>query len=872
MSDLDDEIRSHLEHEIDNNMARGMTRAKAEAAAYRKFGNRTRAKEDVWRLGPWAWLDGVRQDLRYALRMMRKNWGFTAIAVASLALGIGGNTALFSLVDRLMLRTLPVREPERLVEVIVVRRAFTANGYPYPAYERMRSLELFEGIAGWRNRVVKVEWNGAVRDRRLALVTGEYFPTLGLKPVIGRLLDTKDDSPAGGDAAVISYAVWDREFQLRPSVLGQTLQWDRGLFTVVGVAPPAFHGVEVGPPPEIYLPFHGVPRAQPKNQILTMWDSYGIHFLARLMPGTTAAQVEPLLTDRVHRRNQADGLKPADGFERADGYKQTFILAPGNTGFSRLRSQFGDGLWILLGLSGMVLAAACANLASLQLLRADARQREMSIRAAAGATAGRIVRQWLTESLLLSVAGGMAGWSASHWITSGLLLFLPEAQRGFYQFALDGRVLVVSLVVTVATALVFGVLPGWRAARESGWRPAGRGSAGARSARWVKAAMALQLAASLVLILGAALFARSLGNLVGADTGFDREGLVVASLQFPSAPSQGLLRPERELLEQVRSLPQVKSAALAWDVPLGEYVYWDPLKVRGYVPAPAENTTVLVNALSPGYFATMGIPLLAGRDFNEHDTRGAPRVGIVSESLARRYFSRVDVTGEVVGAGMLEQTQQLRIVGVVGNSRYSEVREGAKELLYLALLQVSPEYEDARAVVRPQPGVTPAALMASLRALGTHPAIQANLNLWAYSDTFNRSIQQDRMLAILAAVFGSVGAGLALVGLYGAMAFTVSRRTAELGVRMALGGRPGQIAGMVVRETAALAALGLVIGVPLGALASRLVAARLYQVQPFDRWAVAAVALVMVAVSFAAALVPAWRAARVDPAVALRAE
>jgi len=871
MSDLDDEIRSHLEHEIDDNVARGMTRDEAAAAAYRKFGNRTRVKEDVWRLRPWACLDGLRQDLRYALRMMRKNWGFTAIAVASLALGIGGNTALFSLVDRLMLRTLPVREPERLVEVIVARRAFTENGYPYPAYERMRSLELFEGIAGWRNRVVKVEWNGAVRDRRLALVTGEYFPTLGVKPVIGRLLDTKDDSPAGGDAAVISYAVWEREFQSSPSVLGQTLRWDRGMFTVAGVAPPAFRGVEVGPPPDIYLPFHGVPRAQPKSEILTDWDYYGICFLARLKPGTTAAQVEPLLTDRVRRRNLADGRKPADGFEQADGFKQRFILAPGSTGFSRLRNQFGDGLWILLGLSGMVLAAACANLASLQLLRADARRREMSIRAAAGATAGRIVRQWLTESLLLSAAGGPAGLLAGDWITSGLLVFLPEAERAFYQFALDGRVLGVSLIVTVATALIFGVLPGWRAAREADWKPAGRGSAGARSARWLQGAMALQLATSQVLILGAALFARSLENLATADSGFDRQGLVVASLQSSSAPSQGLRR-EHELLEQVRSLPQVKSAALAWYVPLSEGSYWDPLKVPGYAPAPGENTTVLVNALSPGYFATMGIPLLAGRDFDGHDRRGAARVAIVSESLARRYFSRVDVTGEVVSAGMLEQTQQLRIVGVVGNSRYLDVREGAKELLYIALLQVSPEWEWARVIARPKPGATPSGLMGSLRALGTHPAIQANVNTSAYSETFNRSIQQDRMLAILAAVFGALGAGLALIGLYGAMAFTVSRRTAELGVRMALGARPAQIAGMVVRETGALAALGLVIGVPLGALASRLVAARLYQVRPFDPLAIAAVALVMLVVSLAAALLPAWRAARVDPAVALRAE
>ena len=385
MSDLDDEIRSHLEHEIDDNMARGMTRDQAEAAAYRKFGNRTRMKEDVWRLRPWAWLDGVPQDLRYALRMMRKNWGFTAIAVASLALGIGGNTALFSLVDRLMLRTLAVREPERLVQLTATRR-FSSPGHPfftYPDYEVLRTLEFFEGIVGWNNRVVEVEWNGEKRQRKVTLVTGDYFPTLGVRPAIGRLLDTKDDSPAGGDAAVISHALWEREFQLKPSVLGQRFRWRRGLFTVVGVLPPAFHGVEVDATPEIFLATHSLPLIGDKEKLQDTGSPNLLTLMALLKPGVAPEQVASVLRERWPKLAQHG--RPAPG-----GFTSKLILTPGYAGFSRLQSQFGYGLWILLGLSGVVLAAACANLASLQLLRGDARREPVAVR---GGRVGRVDRQ-----------------------------------------------------------------------------------------------------------------------------------------------------------------------------------------------------------------------------------------------------------------------------------------------------------------------------------------------------------------------------------------------------------------------------------------------------------------------------------------------
>ena len=858
MSDLDDEIRSHLEHEIDDNVARGMTRVEAEAAAYRKFGNRTRVKEDVWRLRPWAWLDGLRQDLRYALRMMRKNWGFTAIAVASLALGIGGNTALFSLVDRL-LRTLAVREPERLVQLTATRRANTRGHsfFTYSDYEVLRTLEFFDGLPGWNNREVEVEWNGVKRKRAVTLVTGDYFPTLGVQPMIGRLLDTQDDSPAGGDAAVITYALWEREFQLKPSVLGERFRWERGLFTVVGVLSPAFRGLELDVTPEIFLTTHSLPVMGDKGKLKDTGSPNLLTLKARLKPGVTPEQVASVLQERWPKMAQ-HGRPPPDGFT------SKLTLTPGYAGFSRLQNQFSYGLWILLGLSGVVLAAACANLASLQLLRADARRREMSIRAAAGATTGRIVRQWFTESLLLSAAGGLAGLIASQWITSGLLLFLPEAQRAFYAFALDGRVLVVSLAATVVTALIFGVLPGWQAAREAYWKEAGRGSVGPKSTRWVQGAMALQLAASLVLILGAALFARSLGNLVTADYGFNRQGLVVARLNWDERmPSKWHFDRNMALLEQVRNLPQVKAAAFVEALPLSPHVF-GALRVVGYVPAPGETTTMYFNAVRPGYFALMGIPLLAGRDFEDRDLSG-PKIVIVSESLARHYFGRVDAIGEKITWG--ENNRDIPIVGVVGNYAVIDAREGAQDVLYTR----SPGIY-ARVIARPRPGVKPAALIAAIRPLASRPEIKGVLEVTEYAAMFDRSMQQDRLLAILAAVFGVLGAGLALIGLYGSMAYTVSRRNAELGIRMALGARPAQIARMVVRETSALAALGLLLGIPLGALASRLVAARLFQVQPFDPIAIAAVALVMLVVSLAAALGPAWRAARVDAAVALRAE
>jgi hypothetical protein len=336
MSELDDEIRSHLDHEIDDNIARGMTREQAEAAAYRKFGNRTRVKEDIWRLRPAAWLDGVCQNLRYALRMMRKGKGFTAIAVLSLALGIGGNTTLFSLVDRLMLRTLPVREPERLVELVATRRWGTGSQwFRYPEYEELRTLECFDGVAGWNNHQVEVEWNGGTRTRTVTLVTGDYFPTLGVQPVLGRLLGTSDDSPAGGDAAVISYAVWEREFQLNPSVLGQRLRRYGGVFTVAGVAPPAFHGVEVGATLEIFLAW----RAVKKEGALNIGAMNVLTLMAGLKPGVAARQAASLLRERWPRIAEQGKPEP-------DGFTSRLALTPGSAGISRPRSQFGYGLWI----------------------------------------------------------------------------------------------------------------------------------------------------------------------------------------------------------------------------------------------------------------------------------------------------------------------------------------------------------------------------------------------------------------------------------------------------------------------------------------------------------------------------------------------
>jgi predicted permease len=417
----------------------------------------------------------------------------------------------------------------------------------------------------------------------------------------------------------------------------------------------------------------------------------------------------------------------------------------------------------------------------------------------------------------------------------------------------------------MATALIFGALPGWRAAREADWKEAGRGSAAVRSARWVKGAMALQLAASLVLILGAGLFVRSLQNLVTADYGYNRAGLATVSLSVSDAgytAGKGHLQRNLALLAQVRTLPQAQAAVLATQPRPGSG-YFNALRVPGYVPAPGETTTVFLNRVTPGYFALMGIPILAGRDFDDHDRQG--RVAIVSESLARHFFRRVDATGEIIAYGAGQRRREVRIVGVAGDT---PVRDTTYDLLY----EPEPDEWWANVIARPKPGVTVPALMAALRTLAKRPEIKQDLNVVDYAAIFDSTVQQDRMLAVLAAVFGGLGAGLALVGLYGAMAYAVSRRTAEMGVRMALGARPAQIARMVIRETAALGAIGLLLGVPLGALASRLVAARLFLVRPFDPLAIAAVAFVMTAVSLVAALLPAWRAARVDPSEALRAE
>ncbi len=623
--------------------------------------------------------------------------------------------------------------------------------------------------------------------------------------------------------------------------------------------PAGFTGVGLGPAPEVAIPVHAAKVLEPQSNLIERSNAYWMPMMVRLKRGVTPEQIKPILTDRWPRLLEADGPPPVDG------WRQKLTINPGAQGFSGVRQEFGYALALLMGLAAIVLLTSCANLANLLLLRVEARRREIAIRTSAGATSRRIAQQWLTECAVLSVAGGLIGWLSARWITAGLLVFIGGDMREFLGFRSDTRTLLFCLGISAATSLLFGAIPAWKAARDCKWRDATRGAGPGRPTWLGRSAIVVQLAASLVLVTGAALFARSLQQLGKADSGFNRDNLALAEMKLPEQGT-GTARPHqmyREFLGKVRAAPGVEQASLSLMIPMSFAAWWNPIDVPGYVPAPGERTTVYLNAVSPGYFSTPGIPLRAGREFEDGDAEGGLRAAIVSESGAKKYFGGVEnAIGRKCSVARDADTRDLTIVGVVANVKYTALREDPKDLLYVSLFQRPHAYR-AVALIRPKPGLTSAGLLPTLRSVGAASA-------WEYSEIFTRALQQDRMLAVLASIFGALGATLALVGLYGTMAYSVSRRVGEMGIRLALGGAPWQIRLMVIKDAAKLAVLGLAVGLPLAALAGKLVAGRLFEVKPTDAAALVTVTAVMALVSIGSALIPAWRASRIAPATALR--
>jgi putative ABC transport system permease protein len=810
-------------------------------------------------------------DVGYALRMLRKSPSFTLVAVASLALGIGANTALFSLVDTLLLKKLPVRDPDGLYQLTVTHRTGTGNDFSYPDFEKLRSsFDLFSGVCAWTMGSASADPGDGPRQVRTALVTGEYYQTLGVSPEIGRLIAPEDDKAGGSGAAVISDAFWRRRFAGSQDVLGKTIRVDKVPLTIVGVTPPDFFGAEVGQYSDITFPVHTYERMNPGRDLLRQASSYWLRVMARLKPGVSPAQARSVLLSVWPRLLEADGPAPVDG------WTQKLHIEPGNTGYSAVRLEFSYALLLLMGLMALVLLIACANIANLLLVRATARRQEISVRLALGASRGRLLRQWLTESILLAGLGGALGLLVARWVTALLLLFLPQGGNSFLSFHLNPRVLAFTALLAFLTAILFGLLPALRATRTApGFilKETGRGLGGGRRGWLTRFVVIAQIAVSLVLVIGAGLFARSLRNLTTMDAGFRRERLLLVDTNPAGAgykgPRAGAFY--RQLLERLASVRGVQSASMSSLTPISGGAWWDPAEVPGYVPAPNETTTVYLNAVSPGYFQTLGTALMAGRDFGARDTAGSPRVAIVNESFARRFFPSADPIGKTFSVARNIDMRNLEIVGVVKDSRYSSLREKPRELVYLALYQFG-DGVGGTIAIRLAPEASAAAASSEIRRAVASLGADIPVEIRRFDEQIGRSLQQDRMVAMLSGFFGLLGLFLAAIGLYGVMAYTVSCRTGEIGVRMALGaGRPA-VLWLVLRETLLLAGAGALIGAPAALAASRLVATQLFGLSAADPLTISVSTLTILSVAILAGYIPARRASGVDPTVALRYE
>jgi predicted permease len=814
--------------------------------------------------------------LRYALRNLRRSPVFTTVAILSLALGIGANTAIFSLLDQVLLRTLPVRNPGELVTLYPVRGPFSGSSrcdmdcISYPAYRDLRDRnQVFTGIlARWR---LSLSFSSGDRTERVRaeLVSGNYFDVLGVNPALGRVFTQDDDRVVNGHPVVVlSYGFWQSRFGGDPGVLNRAVRVNGQPMTIVGVAARGFDGLEPGKALDLMVPMMMKPLMTPNWPDLENRRSIWMSAVARLKPGMSRRQAEAAMQTvwRPILESEVPLFTGASQSFRDRYVKKPLILADASKGESELRRRFSQPLVVLMAMVGLVLLIACANIANLLLARAAARQREIAIRLALGAGRARVVAQLLTESTVLALAGGAAGVAVAAWSGRILLRFLPEAGTAL-STSPDLRVLGFAFALSLVTGVLFGLVPALQSTRPAiAATLKDQASNISSSARLRNALVVSQVAISLLLLVGAGLFARSLYNLQEVDPGFRVSHLTQFTLDASlNAYTQPRLR---ELYRRVEdSLAQIGGVAAVASVeipPLSGDDSTSTVRVEGYEAKPQEDMNPHTNDVGAGYFSAMGIPLIAGREFTAADGMSAPKVAVIDQTMAHYFFGNGNPIGRHLGRGE-GKALDIEIVGEVRDSKYLELREKPERTVYTAWMQ-DPRIEQMTFFVRSNAPVAPQAAVA---------ALDPDLPVYGVETAEARiadSIYIDRMIATLSSFFGALATLLAAVGLYGVMAYSVARRTREIGVRMALGARRGDVLWMVLRHTAVLAGIGIALALPLSIGLGRAIQSQLYGVSAGDFRVIAASAILLAFVSAAAGYFPALRATRVDPLTALRHE
>jgi predicted permease len=845
----------------------------------RSFGNVTQLHESSRAVWVWPLLDTFAQDTRYALRTLRANPGFAATAVLSLALGIGANTAIFSILNAVMLRSLPVEDPQRLMQL---DSPGSGDNFTNPIWEQLRDhQQAFSGTLAFSGDRFDLAAGGESHFAEGLWVSGDFFHVLGVPAMRGRVFTAADDVHGGGHAgpvAVISHGFWKYHFASDPDIVGKTIRLNRHPFTIIGVTPPWFKGLDVDTPYDVAIPIGCEPILHTDRSALAARGWWWLRILGRLTPGETPQQAEAKMKALAPEVDRATLPTNWD----ADGQKQylqrTFALRPAATGFSNTGSRYRTALFTLMAVVGLVLLIACANIANLLLARAAARQREISIRMAIGAARRRVMRQLMSESLLLSALGGLGGSLFAVWGSRLLMRFLSKTGSELQlDTAPDLRVLAFTMGVAVLTGLLFGLAPALRATSVSPnnvLKEHARGMVGGRFGLG-RALVTGQVALSLMLLVGAGLFLGTLRNLLSTDLGFSRHNvlLVQAAMMQSNVPRAQRPRVYGEIVERFRAIPGVSSASSSVVTPISGSTWNEIVNPEGYLSKGKFDTLVYFNRVSPGYFATMRMPLLIGRDFSEHDDAGAPKVMLIGESTARRFFGKSSPIGRAVrmeSAGQPGKQDVYQVIGVVKDIKYEEVNEDLLLSGFVACSQDTEPWSEVTFEIRTERPVE--AFIPAVRAAVGEVNRGISLEFRNFETQVNESLLQPRMVALLSAFFGGLALLLAMIGLYGVTAYGVARRQAEIGIRMALGAQPGSVIWLVLREVAAMLAIGTLLGLGASLAAGRLVASLLYGVKPYDAAPLAIAAVVLGIATGMAAYLPAHRAARLDPMAALREE
>jgi predicted permease len=838
--------------------------------------------------------DNLIQDLRFGVRMLLKAPAFTLVAVLTLALGIGVNTAIFSIVNALLLRSIPVQHPERLAVLGDPSRVHSwSNGSPradvfsVPLYKELAANnEVFSSLVATtdlRNARLRIDENGKDQGEERAsarLVSANYFETLGVRAALGRTFTADDDKAPGSDPyTVISYAYWKSRFYQDPLIVGKTIRVNGYPLTILGVAAPGFYGEVVGDMQDFWVPLMMQPQVMPGRNFLEKVDTATLLLIGRLKPGVSLQQANASINVTFQRIAHSAFADRFDKDNKPGLPKLKIEVSAGGRGLSSIRKEMEKPLWFLMGIVGMVLLIACVNVANLLLARSSARQTEMAVRLAIGASAGRVARQLLTECVLLAGIGGALGLLASVWVTRALVLVVTGSRTMQMDVSPDWRVLGFTAAVSLLTGLLFGLAPAFRARRmelfavlKEGGRSAS--SAGAPRPSASRYLVAAQVALSVLVLFTSAVLVRSLKNLQRVDTGYQRDNLLLLRVDGTTAgyKDQRWLDAESELLERFRHIPGATGATYSANGLFSGSEGEDAIVVEGFTPNRDRDKVAYDDSVGPGYFSTIGVPLLLGRDIGPQDTAASTRVAVINETMARFNFKDANPIGRHIAIDDDQwRNKPYEIVGVAHDVRDHGVRAAVQRRFYIPATQAFEAVGDPNFIVRASGD--PAALMESARKVvrDFDPNLLVTKANTA-NDLVNQSLMDQIVIAKLSRLFAALALLLAYVGLYGLMSYSVAGRTREIGVRMALGATRGKLVWLVLREAMTMVVAGVALGIPLAIACGRGLHSMLFEVTPVDPLSLLTTAFVLALVAGIAAFVPARRATRVDPMVALRYE